>query len=114
MEKETSCINTIAIIDYVKEHNNGDLSGLLEHLDPEIDSLPDPEKFLMDSNNWISCAVISKMYERARLTLHDEMAAFNMAKYAIENLNFGYAQRIIVKAFWSTKMGIINIQKIND
>ena len=114
MEKETSCINAIAIIDYVKEHNNGDLSGLLEHLDPEIDSLPDPEKFLMDPNNWISCAVISKMYERARLTLHDEMAAFNMAKYAIENLNFGYTQKIFIKAFWSTKKGFINVQKIND
>lgn len=114
MEKETSCINAIAIIDYVREYKGGDLSGLLQHLDPEIDYLPDPEKFLTDPNNWISCAVISKLYERARLILNDEMTAFNIAKYAIENLHFGYAQSIIVKAFWSTKKGIINIQKIND
>ena len=36
MEKEASCITSKAILDYVKAHNNGDYSGLLENIDPEI------------------------------------------------------------------------------
>ena len=76
MEKETSCINAKAILDYVKEYNNGDLSGLLENLDPEIDSMPDPEGFFYDPNNWISCDVISELYKRARLLFHNEMVAY--------------------------------------
>ncbi|NQU74549.1 MAG: GAF domain-containing protein, partial [Candidatus Omnitrophica bacterium] len=114
MEKETSCINSRAIIDYVKENNNGDLSSLLENLDPEIDSLPDPKSFLRDPNNWISCTVISKLYGRARLILNDEMAPYKIAKYAAQNFSLGYAQSIIVKAFWSVNKALKHAQKLND
>jgi len=99
---------------YVKEYNDGDCSTLLGNLDPEIDDLPDLEGFLRDSNNWISCTVLSKLYERARLILKDDMAAYKIARYAVEKTSLGYAQRIIVKAFWSTKTALTNLQKIND
>jgi len=98
----------------MKDHYKGDCSGLLENLDPEINSLSDPESFLSDPNNWISCTVISKLYERARLLLGDEMAAYKMARYAFEKSSLGYTQRIIVKTFWSIKTLIKNAQKIND
>jgi len=114
MEKEVSCINTRAILDYVKLKNNGDLSNLLENLDHDIDSLSDPEIFFRDPNNWVSCKIATELYKRARLILNDEMVAYKIARHAVENISMGYTQRIIVKAFWSTKSGIINIQKIND
>ncbi len=114
MERETSCINSRSIINYIKAHNNGDCSELLHDLDPEIDSLPDPESFLQDPNNWISCSVISKLYKRARLILHDEMVAYKIAKYSIENSSLGYIQKIFVKAFWSSKKSFKHAQKIND
>ncbi|TET78280.1 MAG: sensor histidine kinase, partial [Candidatus Cloacimonadota bacterium] len=111
---ETSCINSRAILDYVKEYNNGDCSALLGNLDPEIDSLSDPEGFLRDPNNWISCTVVSKLYERARLIFSDKMAGYKIAKYAVEKTSLGYAQGIIVKAFWSYKKALKNLQKLND
>ena len=114
MEKETSCINSRAILDYVKTYNNGDCSGLLGNLDPEIDVLPDPESFLRDPHNWISCTVISELFERAVKILHDEMAPYKIARYAAENISLGYAHHIIVKAFWSIERGLKNLQKIND
>ena len=114
MEKETSCINSRAIIDYVKAFSDGDCSGLFGDLDPEIDALPDPVAFLRDPNNWISCEVVSRLYERACRILDDDMAPFKMAGYAARNLNLGYAQRIIVKVFWSINKGLRNVQKIND
>ena len=114
MKKETSCINASAILDYVKAHNNGDISGLLETLDPEINSLLDPEGFLRDPNNWVSCTVISKLYKRARMILHDEMAAYKTAKHTVGNMSFGYAQRILIKSLWSYKSILKNLQKLND
>jgi signal transduction histidine kinase len=114
MEKETSCINTKAIFEYVKAHNQGDTSGLLGQLHPEIDALPDPESFFMDPHNWVSCALISKLYKRAKSALNDEMAPYKMAKYAVENAALGYIQKIFVKAFWSTKKGLKHVQEIND
>jgi signal transduction histidine kinase len=114
MEKEQSCINSRAILDYVKEKRAKKYPSLFSDLDPEIDTLPDPERFLRDPNNWISCEVASKLYERARFMLDDEMAAYKIAKYAIENTSMGYAQRILVKAFWSSKTALKHAQKIND
>ena len=114
MEKEVSCINTRAIIDYVKAHKNADCSALIGNLDPEIDSLPDPESFLRDHNNWISCTVTIKLLERARLLLNDKMAAYKIAKFAVENTSLGYIQKIFVKAFWSYKKALKHAQKIND
>ena len=114
VEKETSCINSRAILDYVKNHNDGDDSALFGNLDPEIDTLQDPERFLIDPNNWISCSVISKLYKRAASILNDEMAAYKIGRYATENISLGYAQSIIFKAFWSVRKALKHGQKIND
>ena len=114
MEKETSCINSRAVLDYITAHYEGDYTVILQGLDPEIDALPDPESFLRDPNNWISCDVASKMYERSRELLGDEQAAFQIARYAFENASLGYAQRILIKSFWSVKKLLKNAQKLND
>jgi len=114
MERETSCINSRAILDYFKKYNDGDCSALFKNLDPEIDALQDPECYLRDPNNWISCSVISKLYKRVALILNDEMAAYKIGRYATENISLGYAQRIIFKAFWSVRKALKHAQKIND
>ena len=114
MEKEVNCLNSKAILGYLKNQNVGDYSDLLKNLDPEIDALKDPEDFLTDINNWISCTVASKLYERARIILNDKRAAYKIAKYALENKSLGYAQRIIAKGFWSYKTGLKHAQELND
>jgi len=114
MEKQISCITSRAIIDYIEKYNNGDFSVILDDLDPEIDTLPNPEGFLKDPNNWVSCTVVSRLLERARKILNDEMVAFKIGKYAVEKASLGYAQKIIVKAFWSSKMALKHAQTIND
>lgn len=114
MEKEVNCANSIAILNFLKEHHEGDYSSLLRKLDPEIDAAPDPERFLRDPNNWISSKVASELYERTSLAFDDPMVAFKIAKFAIEKRSYGYAQRIIVKAFGSYERALRNLQRIND
>jgi len=101
-------------LDYVKEHNNGDCSFLLQNLDPEIDLFTDPEAFLRDPNNWISCTVITELFKRAKKLLNDKDVPYWIAKYAVEKTIIGSIQSIIVKAFWSTKKALKHAQKIND
>ena len=114
MKKEVNCLNSKVVIGYVKEHINGDYARLIENLDPQIDALADPERFLMDTNNWISSTVTSELYKRARLILDDELAAYKIAKYAVEKTQLGPAHRIITKGFWSYKTGLKHVQKLND
>jgi len=114
MEKEVSCVNAIAILNFLRENYEGDYSSLLRQLDPEIDASPSPEQFLRDPNNWISSKVASELYERASVAFHDPMVAFKIAKFAIEKRSYGYAQRIVVKAFGSYERALRNLQRIND
>ena len=114
MEKETSCINSLAILNYFEKHFQGNSRVLFENLDPEIDALPDPEAFLKDPNNWISCKIVAELFERAKAILHDDMVAYHIGKYSVENSSLGYIQRIIIKALFSYKMVLKNIQKLND
>jgi len=112
MEKETCCINSKVIIDYLKEHYSGDFSDIFKNIDPEINALPDPESFLKDTNNWISCAVVSKLFERAKLILNDESAPHKIAQYAVENTDLGF-KSLIFKVFGSTSRVLKNAQRIN-
>jgi hypothetical protein len=113
MGKEVNCINSKVVLAYIKEHNGGDYADLLENLDPAIDALQDPESFLTDPNNWISSTVASKLYERARRILDDEMAAYKIGQYAVEKTSLGF-KSLIVKVFGSQHRIIKNLQKIND
>jgi signal transduction histidine kinase len=114
MEKETSCINSRAILDYVKHHRGDAVHELIRDLDPEIDALPDPAAFLCDPHNWISSALIAELFTRARLLIGDEQVAFKIARHAFENNKLGYGQRIIFKALWSTNNVLKNLQKVNN
>ena len=114
MEKEVSCLNTRAIIGYVKRHRPEACDLLLRDLDPEIDRMPNPEAFLSDPNNWVDSRVATEMYRRARHLLEDEAAAYKIARYAVKHTKLGYAQRIIVKGLWSTRSALKHAQKINN
>ncbi len=48
------------------------------------------------------------------MILKDEMAAFKIAKYAVEKTSLGYAQGIIVKSILVYKEALKHIQKLND
>jgi signal transduction histidine kinase len=48
------------------------------------------------------------------MMLQDERAAYNIGRYAVEKTSMGYAQSILVKAFWSVEKALRHAQKIND
>jgi len=112
MEKEVNCTNSSVILDYFKTHAKNSIPALLENLHPEIDTLPNPEAFLKDSNNWISSAVATELYSRAKRILGDEAAPFHLARYAVERTQLGFIS-IIVKIFSSFDTALKNAQRIN-
>ncbi len=85
---------------------------MLENLDPAIDGIQDPEAFLSDANNWISSTVASKLYKRARLFFNDEMTAYKIGRFAIEQTDLGF-RSLMVKIFGSYDIALKNAQRIN-
>ena len=114
MKNEVSCINTRSVLDYINHHYDGDSSVILQNLDPLIDAKPNPEAYLRDPNNWISCELVSEIFKRCRLFLNDDMVMYKVGKYSVENISLGYVQQIIFKAFWSLENALKHVQKLND
>jgi PAS domain S-box-containing protein len=114
MEKHHSCINTRAIIEYFQERMPEVVPKLIEGLDPELEKLPDPQEFLMETNNWVSSTVVIRMFENAREITKDEEIAFKIGFDSATRKKLGYIQRIILLAYKNPRRSLKRVQKIND
>ena len=114
MEKEVSCLCCKAIFEYVKVYNNGDYSGLIGNLNPELDLLDDPAYYLSNEKNWISTSVVIKLLERAKAILKDDMAPYKIARFLAENAFLSLTHIQFIKSFWSYRKALLNAQRIND
>lgn len=114
MEKHHSCLNTRAIIEYFQEHLPSEVNNLFAGLGPEIDGLPNPQEFLMESNNWVSSNVIARMFENAKkITLNDQIA-FKIGFESAARKKLGYVQRIILFAYKNPRQTLKRVQAVND
>ena len=114
MDKHNSCINSLAVIQYIEEKKPGKLPELFKDLGPEMAGVSDPKAFLSDPNNWISSALLVQLYERARRILGDENTAYKIGFNSVLKQRLGYIQRIIIYAFGNPAKGIRHTQRVND
>lgn len=114
MEKHNSCINSLAVIEYVEEREPGKLAQLFKDLGSEMAGISDPKAFLSDPNNWISSSLMIQLYKRARRILGDEDAAYKIGFNSVLKRRLGYIQGIIIYAFGNPAKGIKHTQKVND
>ncbi len=73
---------------YVKEANGGSLGPLLDGLDLD-------EKYLSDSNNWVSHSILQTLYERMIDILGDENAVYKMTLSAGRFQSLGLLDHIV-------------------
>lgn len=114
MENEVCCVNTKAIVDYVRVHNSDGVEALVEGLDPEIQDLEDPLAFLTDANNWVSVGVFTKMLQQARQIMRDDDVAFNIGFDSVKARGYGYLQRIVLRTLGSPKKALKRAQALNE
>ncbi len=114
MKKETSCINSKAVLGYVSTHNPEAVQLMTDDLDPEINRMVNPEAYLCDQNNWISCRVLAELFKRSRELLGDPLTAFKIGKFAVQKSFLGLSQQILLKASLSTREALIAFHGINE
>ncbi len=114
MEKETSCINSKAVLGYVRKHNHGSIEPLIENLDPEINTMVNPDIYLCDQNNWISCRILAELFKRTRELFGDPFIAFKMGQYAVQDSSLGLSREILLKASLSTREALIAFHGVNE
>ena len=114
MEKHHSCLNTRAIIEFFQETMPGEVHRLFTGLGPEIDALANPQEFLMETHNWVSSDVVTKMFENAKAITQDDGIAFKIAFESAARKKLGYVQRIIMFAYKNPRRTLKKVQAIND
>ncbi|MCK4391236.1 MAG: GAF domain-containing protein [Desulfobacterales bacterium] len=114
MKPEVSCLNTRAFIDYVRGRNPENLHLLWEPIKGKLPEGEDPERFLSDSNNWISVKLNRDIMEQTKKATSDEMAVYKAGFESVRQRKLGYVERILVRAFLTPKHALLNAQKIND
>ena len=114
MEKHNSCINSLAIIQYIEEKAPDKLDYLLSDLGPEMEGIQDPKAFLSDPNNWISSSLMIELFRRAKIILDDEQAPMHIGFNSVLKKRLGYLQSVILFAFSSPHKAIKVLHKINE
>ncbi len=114
MEKHNSCLNSLAIIQYVKEMAPDKTELLFNGLDEELYGIADKESFLSDPNNWVSSKVMMILYKNAKKIFGDENIAYNIGYHSLMKKRFGYVQKILIYALGSPKNILNYAQRIND
>ncbi len=113
MERNVSCLNSRAIIGFVKRHYPEFLDTLLADLDPFFDTVPDIEVYLCDEHNWFSQEVCTKMFTRVREFAGDEDVARVIGRESITHRRFGYVENIFIKALGHPYLTILRAPVIN-
>ena len=85
--REISCRVTRTLLMYVRENNGGSLGNLLEGLSLD-------EAYLCDPNQWVSHALLQKLYRRMLRLLGDDNAVYKMALASERYRSLGILDRI--------------------
>ena len=112
-QNNVSCLNSRAIIEYVRRSHPDRLPDLLA-------AVPEPWKdgeglleYLCDDNNWVSSGCIVAMFARACEIAGNERAAFDIGYQSILHREFGYWQKILVRFFSSPRRILRRLNQLN-
>ncbi|MFY9941906.1 MAG: ATP-binding protein [Desulfobacterales bacterium] len=113
-ERHNSCINSLAVIEYLEKEQPGAINNLLKGFDTELHGVKDPKAFLSDPNNWISAPLLGVLYARVKKILEDEDAPRKIGFHSVTGKRFGYIQRILLAALGGPVRALRHIQRVND
>lgn len=113
VDRIVSCLNTRAVIIYVKRHYPELLESLISDLDPFFDTIDNVEEFLMDEHNWISQEVCAKLFARVRIHSGNPEVARDIGRESVLYRRLGYVENIFIKAIGHPYLSIMRAPAIN-
>jgi HD-GYP domain-containing protein (c-di-GMP phosphodiesterase class II) len=109
-----NCINSRAIIEYVRRHRPDRIDELLSSLPGPIAALPRLDDYLCNENNWVPSSLVVQLFENARRITGNAEVAFAIGFESITHRDLGYAQRLFVMLFSSPQRLLNQVQNLNS
>ena len=111
-ENNVSCLNSRAVIEYIRRRTPGRLDELLCGLPAPWSENPDLAVYLCDEDNWIPSEVIVRLFERAREITGNPNVAFDIGFESILNREFSTWQKTFFRVL-SPRLIIRRINQLN-
>ena len=111
-ENNVSCLNSRAVIEYIRRRAPARLAELLSGLPAPWSENPDLALYLSDEDNWIPSEVIVALFARAREITGNPNVAFDIGFESIINREFSTWQRTFFRVL-SPRLIIRRINQLN-
>ncbi len=112
-ENNASCINSRAIIEYIRRRYPLRVGELFHNLPAPYAELKDREDFFCEENNWVPVYIITLLFENARKITGNENVGFEIGFESIANREFSYIQRLFLTVFSSPRKTLRRVNQIN-
>jgi putative nucleotidyltransferase with HDIG domain len=109
-----NCLNSRAIIEYLRRHYPEHLAELISGLPSSIGTMPRLEEYLCDENNWVPSSLVVKMFENAKRITGNPEVAFSIGFESITHRDLGYAQRLFLTLFASPQSLLRKNQRLHE
>jgi HD-GYP domain-containing protein (c-di-GMP phosphodiesterase class II) len=109
-----SCLNSRAIIEYIRRRNPERLCKLFEGLPSPWREMNTPEEYLTDENNWIPSGLVVSLFEKARAITGNPDVAFDIGFDSILHREFSYWQKVFFKLFYTPQTVIRRVNQLNN
>ena len=101
-----SCLNSRAIIEYIRRHHVERTGELLGELPEPWGSMSSAVSYLSDETNWIPSSLVVELFRRARSITGRDDVAFQIGYESIVRREFSYFQKLFLN-FFSSPRGIL-------
>jgi HD-GYP domain-containing protein (c-di-GMP phosphodiesterase class II) len=108
-----NCINSRAIIEYVRRHQPDRIDELLSSLPGQFTGLPRLDDYLCNENNWVPSSLVVQLFENARKITANPEVAFDIGFESITHRDLGYTQRLFVMLFSSPQRLLRQVNRLN-
>ncbi len=112
-QNNVSCLNSRAIIDYIRRKHPDCVKVLLEAVPRPWRDKGDPEAWLCDENNWIPSGIVVALFAAARKINGSPNTAFDIGYESILTREFSYWQKIFVRFFSSPRLILRRVNQLN-
>ena len=109
-----SCLNSRAIIEYIKRNHPEKLSELFVGLPESWAGNSSLETYLSDENNWVPSGLIVTLFRNARAIALNDNVAFDIGFETITRREFSYVQRLFLTVFSSPRRTLRRMNQINS
>ncbi len=112
-QNNVSCLNSRAIIFYVRRKHPDCVRALLEAVPRPWRERSDLEAWLCDEDNWIPSGIVVALFAAARTICGSPTVAFDIGYESILTREFSYWQKLFVRFFSSPRLILRRVNQLN-